>query len=342
MRDIALKVAIIRLSSLGDIITTLAFLELLKSRESRVEISWIVDSQFREILENSPFIDKIIDLPLRASKKNKMLIFSVIKKMRNLGHFDKVIDAQGLLKSALIGKMLKKSAFIGYDKDSIREKIASFFYTKKAKIAYSEHILKRQYELLKVAFDEVAWEDEFRLEMLDSRNCAIIASNSAKAKIAQMLTSKNALSKNSPTKNAPKILFLSETSKASKEFSLDSFFAIAMGLWSEYKNATIFLIWDKKESEIRAFGVRDSRFCVLPHLNFDEIKALLASMDLVIGGDTGITHTAWAMKVPTITIYISTNMERFKLEGEKHFSLSHSPLDSHSAQIITFAKKVLQ
>ncbi len=315
-KDSALKVAIIRLSSLGDIVSTIVFLDLLRTKFAqqgrKIDISFIVDSQFRGILENSPLVDKIIDLPLRKSKKDKKLIFSVIKKTRQLGHFDKVIDAQGLLKSALIGKMLKKNEFIGYDKDSIREKIASFFYTKKATIAYNEHILKRQYELFRVAFDEVAWEGDFRLEMLDSRNRAMDSSPKAKAKIAQILA---------PHEANKKILFLCETSKADKEFSLDSFFALSQGLWSDYKEATIFLIWDKKESEIRALGDKDSRFCVLPHLDFDEIKALLARVDLVIGGDTGITHSAWVMKVPSVTIYVSTDIKRFALGGEKHFSI---------------------
>ena len=331
LRDSTLKVAIIRLSSLGDIIVALVFLDLLKGKFARrnIEISWIVDSQFKGILENSPLVDKIIDLPLRQSKKNKRLIFSAIKKVRNLGHFDKVIDSQGLLKSALIGKMLKKSAFIGYDKDSIREKIASFFYTKKAKIAYNEHILKRQYELFKVAFDEVNWENDFRLEMLDSRNRTIDSSKSAKAKIAEIIA---------PHEANKKILFLCETSKADKEFALDSFYALAEGLWSEYENAKIFLIWDKKENEIRALGAKDSRFCVLPHLDFDEIKALLGNMDLVIGGDTGITHTAWAMRVPSVTIYVSTDIKRFALGGEKHFSISVGENSSLGMQFRTWRK----
>ena len=354
MRDSTLKVAIIRLSSLGDIIVALVFLDLIKGKftNRNVEISWIVDSQFRGILENSPLVDKIIDLPLRQSKKNKRLIFSIIKKVRSLGRFDKVIDSQGLLKSALIGKMLKKSEFIGYDKDSIREKIASFFYTKKAQIAYNEHILKRQYELFKVAFDSVAWEGDFRLEMLDSRNRAIDSSKNAKAKIAEIIAQSDKNPQNTeniaPHKANKKILFLCETSKADKEFALTSFYALAKGLWSAYHNATIFLIWDKKESEIRALGAMDSRFCVLPHLNFDEIKALLGNMDLVIGGDTGITHCAWAMRVPTITIYVSTNIKRFALGGEKHYSLSvgknsslgggNSPLELHSANLANFGR----
>ncbi|MGX2982164.1 glycosyltransferase family 9 protein [Helicobacter sp. 23-1045] len=141
-------------------------------------------------------------------------------------------------------------------------------------------------------------------------------------------------SHDSHTKSAPKILFLAESSKANKEFSLKSFYALAQNLWGDFENAKIFLIWDKKEAEIRALGETDSRFCVLPKLNLDEIKALLVRMDLVIGGDTGITHTAWAMKIPSITLYISTNMERFALGWANHISLDLSDFALDLPQII--------
>lgn len=321
MQDSTLKIAIIRLSSLGDIITSLVFVEFLRRSvgdsakcDRKIEIAFVVDSAFRAIIEDSPLIDEIIDLPLRAAKKDKRLIFAIIKKVRNLWHFDMVIDAQGLIKTALVGKCMQKRQFIGFDKDSIREKIAAFFYDKKAKIPYKEHILKRQYELFKVAFlPYCQMPEEFDLAMLDARHKIFGCSKQAKDKIATLLT---------PFAKNRKILFVLETSKKHKNYPLESFLNLAIAIKSEINLAKIFLIWDKDRSAIAEFGKSDEIFCVLPHLDFDEIKALLGSMDLVVGGDTGITHCAWALKVPSITIYISTNINRFKLEGERHFSHS--------------------
>jgi heptosyltransferase-1 len=45
-------------------------------------------------------------------------------------------------------------------------------------------------------------------------------------------------------------------------------------------------------------------------MELDEIKAVVDSCDLVIGGDTGITHMAWAMNVPSVTIFGATPHER--------------------------------
>lgn len=61
---------------------------------------------------------------------------------------------------------------------------------------------------------------------------------------------------------------------------------------------------------------------LLPKLTLNEVKALLFKMDLIIGGDTGITHLAWALQKPSITLYGNTPMERFKLESPINVSLT--------------------
>ncbi len=308
-----MRIAIIRLSSLGDVISSAVFLKFIKDeftkKYGKVHITFIVDASFKEILENSPYIDDICDIPLRKSKKNKKNIFDVFSKLRSLQYFDIVIDFQGLLKSAIIGKILKTNEFIGYSKDSAREKIASFFYTKKVHIAYKEHILKRQYEILKNILD---LDSTFSFDLLDNREGILKSSNTAQSKIDNFIDSNNI-----------NILFVAEASKAEKEYSLDLFYRLAIALKSNINNLKIYLIWDKKEKEIRELGARDDVFYVCDKLNFDEIKALLSKLNLVIGGDTGITHLAWALNTSSITLYGNTPLKRYELCGDKFISMSH-------------------
>lgn len=308
-----MRIAIIRLSSLGDVISSAVFLKFIKDeftkKYGKVHITFIVDASFKEILENSPYIDYICDIPLRKSKKNKKNIFDVFSKLRSLQYFDIVIDFQGLLKSAIIGKILKTNEFIGYSKDSAREKIASFFYTKKVHIAYKEHILKRQYEILKNILD---LDSTFSFDLLDNREGILKSSNTAQSKIDNFIDSNNI-----------NILFVAEASKAEKEYSLDLFYKLAIALKSNINNLKIYLIWDKKEKEIRELGARDDVFYVCDKLNFDEIKALLSKLNLVIGGDTGITHLAWALNTSSITLYGNTPLKRYELCGDKFISMSH-------------------
>jgi heptosyltransferase-1 len=41
-------------------------------------------------------------------------------------------------------------------------------------------------------------------------------------------------------------------------------------------------------------------------LTLDGLKAFIAQTNLVIGGDTGPTHMAWALNIPSITLFGST------------------------------------
>ena len=49
---------------------------------------------------------------------------------------------------------------------------------------------------------------------------------------------------------------------------------------------------------------------------------LVAQMDLVIGGDTGITHLAWAFHRPSITLFGATPAQRFNLSTRQNLYLS--------------------
>ncbi len=57
--------------------------------------------------------------------------------------YDAVIDAQGLLKSALFATRLARGTRHGYDRHSIREPIAACFYDKKYAISYQQHAVER-------------------------------------------------------------------------------------------------------------------------------------------------------------------------------------------------------
>ena len=44
-------------------------------------------------------------------------------------------------------------------------------------------------------------------------------------------------------------------------------------------------------------------------------------MNLVIGGDTGIVHLAWALNIPSITLFGATPSSRFSLTTPKNLHI---------------------
>ncbi|UOR30427.1 lipopolysaccharide heptosyltransferase I [Helicobacter pylori] len=302
-----MKIAIVRLSALGDIIVSAVFLALIKERFANAQIEWFVDERFGAILEHSPYIDKLHPIALKSTLTtfNPLKIFKLFKSLRAY-EYDIVIDMQGLIKSALITQMLKAPKKVGFDYASAREGLSAFFYSQKVSIAYNEPVLKRNFTLLSHALNLPKKEIS---EGLSSRSKVFSYQDSPKI---------DALNLN---KNKPKILFVLETSKINKTYPIERFKELALAL----ENFQICLLWHASEDRATALygALKNQRdVLLLPKLTLNEIKALLFKMDLIIGGDTGITHLAWALQKPSITLYGNTPMERFKLETPINVSLT--------------------
>ncbi|GAA7307968.1 lipopolysaccharide heptosyltransferase I [Helicobacter pylori] len=302
-----MKIAIVRLSALGDIIVSTVFLALIKERFTNAQIEWFVDERFSAILEHSPYIDKLHPIALKSALTtfNPLKIFKLFKSLRAY-EYDIVIDMQGLVKSALITQMLKAPKKVGFDYASAREGLSAFFYSQKVSIAYNEPILKRNFTLLSHALNLPKKEIS---EGLSSRAKVFSYQDSPKI---------DALNLN---QNKPKILFVLETSKVNKTYPIERFKELALAL----ENFQICLLWHADEKKaVALYGALKNQCDVLllPKLTLNEIKALLFKMDLIIGGDTGITHLAWALQKASITLYGNTPMERFKLESPINVSLT--------------------
>ncbi len=283
------------------------FLAAIKEYLPNAQIEWFVDERFSAILEHSPYIDKLHPIALKSALTtfNPLKIFKLFKSLRAY-EYDIIIDMQGLVKSALITQMLKAPKRVGFDYASAREGLSAFFYSQKVSIAYDEPILKRNFTLLSQALNLPKNEIS---EGLSSRFKVFSYQDSPKI---------DALNLN---ENKLKILFVLETSKINKTYPTERFKELALAL----ENFQICLLWHADEDKANALygALKNQRdVLLLPKLTLNEVKALLFKMDLIIGGDTGITHLAWALQKPSITLYGNTPMERFKLESPINVSLT--------------------
>ncbi|OUR73979.1 lipopolysaccharide heptosyltransferase I, partial [Arcobacter sp. 31_11_sub10_T18] len=205
--NIVKKIAIVKLSALGDVVHALVALQFIKNQFPFLQIDWIVEASFSAVLENNPHINTIYKVNLKNIKKDKFSIFKQIKVIREIAknRYDMVIDAQGLLKSAIVSKLLK-STVVGFDKNSIREHIASTFYTHKVSIPYESNAIDRNVKVISEALNiEVKEED------IINKKAFLFYKNEDK-------TIYNFISKNK--KN---ILFVIGASKKNKMYSKEKF-----------------------------------------------------------------------------------------------------------------------
>ena len=77
-------------------------------------------------------------------------------------------------------------------------------------------------------------------------------------------------------------------------------------------------IWNTKSEKFTAKKLlkNSTNVKILQSSSLSDLKRIISSASIVIGGDTGPTHLAWAMNIPSVTIFGCTPMERnfFKTE----------------------------
>lgn len=308
-----IKIALLRLSSLGDVIVGACVLPALRAHLEQkypqgVHLSWIVDSAFGAVLEDSPCIDKLIYIDLK--KGGLRAVPRTMALLRSLGCYHKLIDMQGLVKSALCGAMICKDEFWGFARDSIKEPLGSVCYTHKVHIPYKEHILKRNFALINTAFEIGEYDEK---GFYANRAKAFGVSAKSQIQVEGVLKQAFGLAQD----NKETLLLVLEASLESKSYPVDLFVQVITQLLDSRSNAQILLLQHSSNKAWRIkehFSTQDRVF-VLPILSMDCLKALMQRVHLVIGGDTGVTHLAWAMQRASLTLYGNTAPERFALNS---------------------------
>jgi len=278
-----MKIAIVKLSALGDIVQSMIVLQFIKKQYPKSEVDWFVEKRFKGILENNPHINIVQQINLKSVKESKsfLLFWKELRKIHKLGKYDLVIDMQGLIKSALVARMIPSDTTLGFDKDSLRESLAAIFYDQKYKIAYAENVIERNLNLAGYAL-----KFSFKKEDVLSKEVFLYPS--------QQFTF-NYIS--SSKKN---ILLIPGASYPAKSYSIEKFVELTKQI-----DANFLTTWGNEKERIIANKIKQlsSTVKVLEELSLDGLISLISQVDLVIGPDTGPTHMAWALNIPSITLF---------------------------------------
>lgn len=264
-----LKIAIVKLSALGDIVHAAIVLQFIKKHCPNAHITWLVDARFASLLKDHPLIDELVILPLKESFKKS---YKIIK---TLGKFDKIIDLQGLFKSAVVVKLLGKEIY-GFSRESVKEKIAARLYRHKFKIDYNENIIVRNLSLVGYALNFSFDRDEILKKSPCFEICKKFKNESGKKRVLIAA-------------------FASEESKIYDKFK---------DVIRLLDGCEIYLCYGSESEKTRAEAIiSGTKAKLLEKLSIKDMIDFIASCDLVIGNDSGLTHLAWALNRPSITLF---------------------------------------
>ena len=332
--EVPMKIAIVKLSAMGDIIHAMVALQYIKKENPNIQIDWIVEQGFVSILEGNPHIDNILPIHLKAIKKDKKSIFEQIKLVKNYAknNYDLVIDAQGLIKSAMVARLLGKK-IAGFSKNSIREGVASYAYTQKVEIAYDANTIDRNAKVLSEPLNVTITE-----QMIHDKAPFLYYDISPKVEALLSVIK-------------PNIIFVIGSTWESRNYPKEKFVQVADTL-----QANVLVAWGSAEEKERAKWIeKHSAYAkALPQLNLNELKAIIGESDLLIGNDTGPTHMAWGMNIPSITIFGPTPINRVyqtkinrvvnSSSQVNHYKLNkedYSIYDIDAQEIIAIAQELL-
>ncbi len=284
-----MHILIVKTSSLGDIIHTLPAVSDAARAIPGLKIDWVVEEAFAEIPAWHPAVNRVIPVAIRRWRKNwwQNLFGGEVRRFRQLlrhTHYDLIIDAQGLLKSAFICRQAQ-GPVAGLDKNSIREPAASWFYQQRHAVPRAEHAVQRVRQLfakaLGYAFDANALDYGIVLPAMR----ATIHDSEA------------------PTT----LMFLHGTTWDSKHWPEPYWRELArMASDAGYR---VKLPWGTADEEARAVKVAQGLIGVqvLPRMSLTALAGELSASDGVVAMDTGLGHLAAALNRPTVSIYGATN-----------------------------------
>jgi len=281
-----MRIAIVRLSAMGDIIQSMIVLQFIKEHSPDSSIDWFVDRKFSDILEGAKHVDNIFPLQLKGLRLREVpfKLIKLYKFIKSKGKYDLVIDLQGLIKSGLVTKFISTNKRIGFNSRSSRESLSAIFYSQSYDVPYEENVIQRYVSLIEQCFE------------------IKVPTNKIIDKESFFFSEKQ----NNPSQNNYAVFFIG-ASFQSKIYPIEKFADVSNSL-----SIDIVIVWNSRKEKILAERLKklSPKVNVSRKLNFEELKDLVSRATVVLGGDTGPTHLAWGMNVPSVTLFGATPMNR--------------------------------
>jgi heptosyltransferase-1 len=299
-----MRVLVVKMSSLGDVIHTLPALTDAARAIPGIRFDWVVEEAFAEIPAWHPAVDTVIPIALRRWRKHPLRDFrgpewKQCRASLRKQHYDAVLDAQGLLKSAFIARLVRAPVY-GMDRRSARERLAAASYKYKLPVPRDLHAVERIRLLFARALNYPLPSTPGDYALRDNLSPP-----------AQDLP--------------PSLLFFHGTARAEKLWPEAHWVELAqLAVQSGY---TPWLPWGSEQERARAERIVDAEegARVLPRLDLLGLAGMLLEVQGAVAVDTGLAHLSAALDVPTVSLYGPTDTRLIGAYGRNQVHIQ-SPL----------------
>jgi len=278
-----MRVLIVKTSSLGDLIHTFPALTEAATARPEVEFHWLAEEALVEVPAWHPAVTGVLPIALRRWRRGWWRAWragepQALRRRLRQGRFDLILDAQGLIKSALPAR-LAGAPVVGYDRHSAREPVAAAFYGRRIAVARHLHAIERLRRLFALALDYPQPQGPIDYGLL----------------------------RQGP-RHSRRLLFLHGTAWSSKQWPEAHWIALAR--LAADQGYQVQWPWYSAEEQARARRLQQGGGGqLLPRLTLAQLRPRVEQAAGVVGVDTGLAHLAAALGTPAITLYGPTRTE---------------------------------
>ena len=279
-----MKVLIVRLSAMGDVVHTVPVAVALRRAQAVTRIDWLVDRRHAAVLDLFPVADRAIAIdPGRSWRKT----VAIVRGLRAI-EYDAVIDAQGLLKSAMLARLAGGQRTIGFAREWLREPMAGRFYTETVDVGPPDHVARLNLRLLRA----LGIDDE-RIDMMPPRVTSAVADDVVAATAARYGVI-------NPGAGWP-----------NKQWPPERFGEVAAAI-QKTSGLPWVVVWGPGEETLarRVEEASAGAAMLAPATSLADLMALMQRASIVLAGDTGPAHLAAAAGTPIVGVYGPTDPAR--------------------------------
>jgi heptosyltransferase-1 len=269
---------------MGDIVHTVPMAVALRRARPEVRIDWIVDRRYRDVLDLFPVADEVIAIDPSGSWRQTVAVVRALRK----DAYDVVIDAQGLLKSAVLARLAAGRRTIGFAREALREPAAVRFYSETVAPVSADHVVRQNLQLLR-ALDI----DDTRIEI------PVRAVQSDVADDVQRAT-------------GPRYGVINPGAGwPNKQWPPEKFGAMAAAI-QKSRGLPWVAVWGPGEESLarRVEEASSGSTMLAPPTSLGDLMAIVQRAAIVVAGDTGPVHLAAAAGTPVVGLYGPTNPAR--------------------------------
>ncbi|MBF0626355.1 MAG: lipopolysaccharide heptosyltransferase I [Magnetococcales bacterium] len=293
-------VLLVKTSSMGDVLHMLPAVSDLRRLRPELRLWWLVEENLAMIPSWHPGVARVLPVALRRWRGQPWQAWRSGEVGRFLTglratRFRQIIDAQGLLKSALLAG-LARGPVTGPAADWARERWALPCYRQRVEVQAGWHVVTRLRHLLAqgVGYACPQTPADFGL---DAARLPALA----------------------PGIPEPFVVLLHGTAWPSKVWPEDYWGALGRLIGRGWSGAML-LPWGSGAEQARAQHLAAAigpAARVLPRLGLAELAAVLARARAVVGLDSGLAHLAGVLQRPCVTLFGATNPDYSGIGGPR-------------------------